>query len=182
MQVVVHDPKDQARAQTLALSSDHELLGSYPWLSFCQSCNPRSHLFAYAHRVTGRVVMCDWVYTPQQSTVPLALELEGFQDDPRLLWPRDLLHPFVMRERLRPVEESLARYRAQARDKEAREQSARQDNHAQRMNASRYLRRQGLDNAANGLESGAVPFVGSSMSKDNNARMTEEFQRMRRAT
>ena len=130
------------------------------------------------HRWTGRFVVAAWLWNPDESVQPIATELEGFTSDPRELWPEGLLCPAVMSQRLRPVDEQYARMKRQRQERHEKQQREKAEDLKHRDSVVRYLKRQGLDEAARDLDTGAAPFCGPARAPEANAMWTEALMGM----
>jgi len=154
-----YDPRAYAAESFLVLNEDHEILHSIEWLDWLRRRVEDPKLFIYRHRLTGRYELCQWLYTPSETTLPIAQELEGFNSDPRFGWPSDLMAPEVLVARLAPMEEIVERRRRADRDRTCK---LAQDKHERvdvRRRAISRLRKMGLEREARQIEEGAVPMA-----------------------
>lgn len=179
---ILRDPKAIAANYELLLNEDHELLGTYPWLEWCRRTSGNDRLFAYRHRRTGRFVIAAWLWSPGESTVPVATEIEGFNTDPSWFWPEGLLCPAVMKERLKPIDEQYAAMKRRRQDRHELEQRSKAEDLKHRDSVVRYLKRRGLDEAARDLDTGAAPFVGPARAPEAVAMWTEALMDMAKGT
>jgi hypothetical protein len=155
---VVRDERETAALYELTLDEQHEVLGDYPWLTWARNETKNHRLFAYRHKHTGNTVLAAWIYSPEETDKPICVEVCAFAGDPTELWPEGLLSRHALLMRLRPVHDSIQR-RKKARQEELAEKRRQQiENGEGRQEAARYLKKQGLDEAAHKMAIGATPY------------------------
>lgn len=157
----------------------HVILGWYPWLDYLKRISNNDRLFVVHFRDTKLFAVCVWVFSPQESTVPVFSELEGFHGSPGAPWPEGLIRPEVCRRRFRPYEEQARE--ADLRDR-ARADARVQGELAKReMQATyaRHLRKRGMFNTARLMERGQLPI---NMNEDARRQWRDEFETARRTS
>lgn len=155
---VLRHESDGARSIYLELDERHEVLPYvWPWVeSLRRTCN-LPNLFVYRHRITGRFVLCNWVFKPHETTRPVAMELEGFTDVGYGWWPDDLMACDVLKARLQPMGDLQEKYARRERDRMSAEQERLDSLRETKTRVTRSLRKRGLDWEAQQVECGAVP-------------------------
>lgn len=181
---IIRDPLEEAHQFCLGMNEDHEVFRDpgWEWFKWCERVSRNDRLMVYRHRVTGRFVLGVWAWSPDEASRPCIQELEGFTGEPGRLWPQDLLHPFVMEKRLQPVHNEVERMQKKIAAKEAAKRKLRMDQAEEKKAAVEILRKQGLEEEARALASGAVPFSGKSANPEGHAFMVEELTRLQRNT
>lgn len=172
---IIRDPRETLQASGIVLSDRHHLLGTYPWLEWCQKQVPEARLFVYHHARSDRFELCNWLYSPSESTEPLFMEIEGFQGDPRHLWPQDLLPPIPMQCRLRPIQEHVERQVRMAQDAESARTRERDITGWARKDRAKYLHTKNLHMEAEALAAGHGHYTPPELMGDRHAELMEEF-------
>jgi hypothetical protein len=157
---ILKDHKADAARNDLLLGEEHEILGSFHWLEWLKRRTGNDRLFVYRHRVLGSFVLAVWAWDPSETTSPVAVELETFHADPATLWPKDLMHPWALLSRLRPVEEVVKEREAKRAAQKEYEAKGKREDLAHRSSVVGYLKRKGMGEAAHNLNTGATPFCG----------------------
>jgi len=178
---IVRDPHEEAIITFTKLSDDHELVPSHwTWMASLRAWAPKLRLFVYRHRLTGRFVLASWVYAPSETDQPVFMELETFDGPPDMVWPKGLLDPEVLMCRLQPAPDSVDRMKKRMSDRAAAKRSVVEDEDRQRQDASKYLKRRGMDREAHMLSVGELPFVGKARGGAQLESLTEELKGMAR--
>lgn len=154
---ITYDPHEDSCIHFLEVGGDHEIMPDWSWLQWLRREMNDPKLFVYRHRITRRFMLCQWLYTPQETCHPVAQELEGFADESATGWPSDLMHPQVLKARLTPSNDAIANYRKKLRQDEHRKKSEMEDRAHVRRDVVKRLKSVGLDREAHKVEIGAVP-------------------------
>lgn len=172
MNLIVSTPYDRAFHACGQLSSDrHTLLAHNAWSDWLvrQTANPR--LFLLRHHWANSTVLCAWVYSPTEATVPLFQELEAFKADPREWWPSDLLPPDRLLARLAPLpSDGTLPFKKALEDEKAAKRALAEQASIEKSDMVRSLRRRGSTEIAAGIESGAVKWQPTTITGKDAAR------------
>lgn len=99
-----------------------------------------------------------WVYSPSEVSVPVFVELVGFQGSPSQQWPAGLNGKHVLMLRMRPAAEQIKESRRLRAEQHYRNKEIKAEKLALRYEACRQLRKMGMDQEAWMIESGYKPF------------------------
>lgn len=153
---IIKDEYEIARNEFLTLDERHQILPDPEWLLWLKRRIGRSDLFLYRHKETGRFVICAWLFGPKEVQVPVAQELEGFED-PTDGWPSDLMGPEVLAARLDPLH-AVAAERAENRRRKAElEQQDKNNQYDFKRSHVRTLERRGFKETAAKVQRGEIP-------------------------
>lgn len=178
---IIRDPHEEALATFTPLSEHHEMVPSHwTWMASVRSWAPTLRLFVYRHRLTGRFVLASWVYSPEETALPVMMELETFDGPPDMVWPRGLLDPEVLKCRLQPAPDSVDRMRRRMADRAYAKRATLESEDMQRQDAARYLKRRGMDRESHMLSTGELPFVGKARGGEQLEALTEELKGLAR--
>jgi hypothetical protein len=155
---VVRDPHEIAAIYEQVLDDRHQVLGDYPWLTWARNETRNQRLFAYRHIHTGNTVLAAWVYSPEERDNPICVEICTFSGSPTDLWPEGLPDRQTLRRRLTPVHDSIDRRKKARMEEQAAKRREQIENGEGRREAARYLKKQGLDEAAHNMAIGASPY------------------------
>lgn len=154
---ITYDPHEDSCIHFLEMCDDHEVMPEWGWLRWLRREMEDPKLFVYRHRRTQRFMLCQWLYTPEETCRPVAQELEGFADGSSNGWPSDLMHPQVLKSRLTPSNDAVERYKKKLRDEEHKKKSEKEDRAEVRKDMVKRLRSVGLEREAHNVSIGAVP-------------------------
>lgn len=134
----------------------HIVLSEPWWLGMVKRRTKNDRLFAVYHRATRKCSLCAWVFAPgERGSRAIFTELEAFTFS-RSVWPEDLMPPFLLFHRLRPMDLEIS-YEKERRKKQeyARRQELEANEEAKRV-ASRQFRKMGDDRQADLVERGVI--------------------------
>lgn len=154
---IVFDHKWEAAGGGLALGEDHEVCPDGEWVRYARRLTGIKDLFVYRHKREGSWVLCKWLYPPSQTDSPIALELATMPLPPDMPGSGRLVGD-ALKRRLRPAEEMLEEMRRSAREAKQAKAYERDQKEYSRKNAVRYMKSHGLDESAQALESGEMPW------------------------
>lgn len=174
---ILYDEYATAREHFLPIDCDHEVLDvEWDWLKWLRAKTENPGLFVYRHRISGRYMLCDWLYPPSGYTTPICQELEGFDGFTEGCdWPAGLLSPQVLLARLTPTPDIIEKQKRRLRDKDRARTSELEQKAEIRKDSARRLRSLGLEREARKMESGGVPI---GVPSDATREMARELARM----
>jgi hypothetical protein len=155
---IVFDPKWEAACAGLAMSEDHEVCADGEWIQYARRLTGIKDLFVYHHKRANSWVLAKWLFHPSQTDSPVALELESMPahpDDPT----SGRLVGETLIARCKPVDEMVDTMQRKLKQASCARASARQERIDSKRNAVKYMRAQGLDEAAGRLERGEEGWV-----------------------
>jgi hypothetical protein len=154
---ITYDPHEDSCVHFLEVGEDHEVMPEWGWLRWLRREMEDPKLFVYRHRKTRRFMLCQWLYTPEETCHPVAQELEGFADESSNGWPSDLMHPQVLKARLTPTHDIIKKHQNKLREAEHRKRSEMLDRAEVRKDMVKRLKSVGLEREAHKVSIGAVP-------------------------
>jgi hypothetical protein len=152
---IVHDPKMAMGG--LTLGEDHELWPDGDWIRYARRLTGIKDLFVYRHRREETWVLCKWLWKPSESTTPTCLELATMNLAPDMAGSGRLVGSALLR-RCKPAEEMVEEMRRNMRDAASQKKHDTEQKAYSRQNAVRYMRTHGMEESAQALESGEVPW------------------------
>lgn len=158
--VVTLDETEAARAIYLEIDPEiHKVLSPtvWPWLEGMRRASNLPNLFVYHHRMTGRFVLCNWVYPPWEVSRPIAMELEGFSDPGDGWWPADLMPAAVLLARLQPMGDLQAKYQRRERDRQDVDRRRKEELVEARAMVCHGLKRAGMSEQIPLINNGSIP-------------------------
>lgn len=126
----------------------HELLTDSDWIRSLREAVRLPELFVYRHRLTGNFILAGWVL-PRRAFIELEC-FTGPHDRPSF----DLLH-----RRLRPVVEQAKENIARIKERHWRTRELQRANDEGRVEFSRFLKHQGLEEESVKVLEGRSPYV-----------------------
>lgn len=164
MELQISTPYDRAYWTCSRLGEQHRLMGSPLWLEWLIRETGNDRLFAIRHLWADSTVLCAWVYNPLEATLPLFQELQAFKSDPRQMWPDGLTPPIDMLARLQPLPlDGTLPFRKSLEESKRAHRRLMEEASVEKGDMVQSLRRRGHTEVAGSIESGAVPWLPTTM-------------------
>ena len=176
---IVHDPKQAMGG--LELGENHELWPDGEWIRYARRLTGIKDLFVYRHRREGTWVLCKWLWKPSESTTPTCLELATMTLPPDMPGSGRLVGD-ALKNRVKPAQEMVDEMRRAARDAAQDREYEREQKGYSRQNAARYMRTHGMEESAQALENGDVPWGSTGEQSEAMQETVSELVSMARRT
>jgi len=154
----------------------HRPLSEGPWIKAVREKTHNDRLFVYHHRGTGKFVVAEWlpskprVYGQGQAQCTELFVLSGPPDH----FPDDLPTMEWVMDRCKPVQQMFDSWRGNRAKADYDKAVAEMESDEKRLSAAKWLKKQGLDEAAHTLGPGAAPYVGELQGGKENMEFVEE--------
>lgn len=143
----------------------HELLPDGPWVKQVREMVKNDRIFVYRHRETKNFVVCEWAEKPREYGMGRATCTELFVvDDAPDHSPTNMPSMATVVHRCRPMVEMFDERRKIHGEKEYEKAAGEAESNQQRLEAVKWMKKKGLDEAARGYEVGASPYVADGQS------------------
>ena len=152
---IIYDPK--LAVGGLEMGEDHELCADGEWIRYARRVTGIRDLFVYRHKREGTWVLCKWLYPPTSTDSPCALELATMALPPDMPGSGRLVGA-ALKRRCRPAEEMVEEMRRESRVAAQQKEYERDQKAYSRQNAVRYMRTHGMEEGAESLASGEMPW------------------------
>lgn len=143
------------------------------WLQSLKSICSREHrdsLDLIYYPPTGNIILVQWLIKPKVGGFPACFqELRAW--NPSEPWPT----PAEIRDSLGSDRDQTRRMRQKLRDADTLRRILAEDTEAQKKDAARYLRNQGMDDSAKLLEANAVPYVGTREAQESSSAILDSL-------
>jgi hypothetical protein len=166
---MIYDPVAEAHAEGLTIdASRHRIMADGDFILWARRHYKRPTLFEYHHLESDNIVLCDWLIRGK-----VAQELEAYEygnrPDRAFLDIRIVL-----------CDKSAAALERKMRDAAYEKKRIREEALAERTDTAQRLRRRGMVQSANLLDSGQSGFVGKEQGGEELAALKDDLVRMAR--
>lgn len=166
---MIYDPVAEAHAEGLTIdASRHRIMPDNDFILWARRYYKRPTLFEYHHLETDNIVLCDWLIRGR-----VAQELEAYTYGNRP--DRDFLDMRIVL-----CDKSAASIERKMRNAAYEKQRLREDALTERNETVKRLRRKGMEQAANLMDSGQSGFAGQEQGGEELAALKEDLVRMAR--
>lgn len=149
--------------------SRHEIQGNGGWIETMRRELEYPELFLYRHKVTGNFVLAAWLEKPKR-----CLELVCYEIHPALSTdPKAGVE--YLRRRVDPTINVAAEMRKRVEQRRREERLMKEDALAERTAATKWMRKKGMEQAADMIDTGAMPYAKPKTDEEREA--AEELKR-----